>query len=214
MRNYTFAIGDVHGCLLQLDKMLLAIEAYAPSGTVVFLGDYVDRGPDSKGVIDRLMAGPKEGWGWTTLCGNHEEMLTLAYQGRCSFEWWRGNGGRETEISYGGSVSPEHRMWLEDLPMIYCDDHRIFVHAGFDEDKLESEQSADDLLWKRVPPDYSGQYHGKHLVHGHTPSRNNPETIGNRTNVDSGCVFRGKLSCAVFDDNKAGGPIDFIEVTA
>ncbi|UXS24214.1 metallophosphoesterase family protein [Agrobacterium tumefaciens] len=212
--TYTFAIGDVHGCLRHLEKMLLAIESYAPTGTVIFLGDYIDRGPDSKGVIDRLMAGPKEGWGWTTLRGNHEEMLNLAYRDHRHIQWWRGNGGAETEISYGGSVSPEHRMWLEDLPLIYTDLHRIYVHAGLDENMPLDEQDPEVLLWKRPPPHYSGNYHGKHLVHGHTPARTNPETIGNRTNVDSGCVFWGKLSCAVFDDDKAGGPVEVIEVSA
>ncbi len=212
--TYTFAIGDVHGCLRQLDKMLAAIEAYAPSGTVIFLGDYIDRGPNSKGVIDRLIVGPKPGWGWTTLRGNHEEMLQLAYRDARHIGWWRGNGGTETEISYGGSVSPEHSMWLEGLPLIHIDQHRIYVHAGLDEDLPLDQQNQEVLLWKRVPPDYSGTYHGKHLVHGHTPARINPRTIGNRTNVDSGCVFWGKLSCAVFDDDKAGGPIDFIEVAA
>jgi diadenosine tetraphosphatase ApaH/serine/threonine PP2A family protein phosphatase len=85
---------------------------------------------------------------------------------------------------------------------------------GVDEDRSLAQQDWEDLLWKRFPPDYSGHFWGKHLVHGHTPSRHNPETFGNRTNVDSGCVFGGKLSCAVFDDSKAGGPIDFIEVAA
>ena len=214
MKKYTFAIGDIHGCLLQLNKMLLAIETYAAGGTVIFLGDYIDRGPDSKGVIERLMAGPKEGWGWTTLRGNHEEMLQLAYRDVRHLGWWRGNGGTETEMSYGGSVSPEHVMWLEALPMIHVDQHRIYVHAGLDEELPLEQQDTDALLWKRVPPHYSGTYHGKHLVHGHTPSDRNPQTIGNRTNVDSACVFGGKLSCAVFNDDVAGGPIDFIEVKA
>jgi serine/threonine protein phosphatase 1 len=72
------------------------------------------------------------------------------------------------------------------------------------------EQDDDILLWMRTEPNYSGYYWGKHVCHGHTPSSSNPRTVGNRTNVDSGAVFGGVLSCAVFDDAVPGGPIDFL----
>ncbi|MBY3511901.1 serine/threonine protein phosphatase [Rhizobium laguerreae] len=212
--RYTFAIGDIHGCIDPLRRMIDRIEAYAPEGTVVFLGDYIDRGPDSKSVLDRIIAGPSEPWRWICLKGNHEDMMVAAYADGQSRVVWLGNGGLETEISYGGRVLPQHLQWAADRPLVHVDRHRIFVHAGVDPKFSLDRQSQDDLLWMRFLAGQPGEYWGKHLVHGHTPLRSNPVTTGNRTNIDSGCVFGGKLSCAVFDDDIAGGPIDFIAVRA
>ncbi|MBY5400734.1 metallophosphoesterase family protein [Rhizobium leguminosarum] len=212
--RYTFAVGDIHGCIDPLNRMIDLIEAYAPEGTVVFLGDYIDRGPDSKSVLDRIIAGPSEPWRWICLKGNHEDMMVAAYADGQSGAVWLGNGGLETEISYGGRVLPQHLQWAADRPLMHVDRHRVFVHAGVDPAFPLDRQSEDDLLWMRFVAGEPGEYWGKHLVHGHTPSLSNPMTTGNRTNIDSGCVFGGKLSCAVFDDEFAGGPIDFIEARA
>jgi serine/threonine protein phosphatase 1 len=213
--SYTFAIGDIHGCIDPLNRMLDCIEAYASGGTVVFLGDYVDRGPDSRAVIDRLIAGPQSAnWHWIALKGNHEDMMVGAHTGQCDESWWLDNGGIETLQSYGGGIPKEHLGWAQSLPLIHTDEHRIFVHAGIRDGAYLEDQTPEDLLWTRVSPDHSGEYWGKHLVHGHTPSASNPKTIGNRTNLDSACVFGGRLSCAVFDDSTPGGPIEFVEVKA
>ncbi|MEI3854518.1 MULTISPECIES: metallophosphoesterase family protein [Ensifer] len=213
-RQLTFAIGDIHGCLDQLRVLLGEIETYAPAGRVIFLGDLIDRGPDSRGVVEFVMAGPsKPGWTWLTLKGNHEEMLWGASSGESDVDWWLMNGGQETLVSYNGVVPGRHLKWIKELPTILVERHRIFVHAGIDE-TLPLEQQGDEIfLWIRRPEDYSGEYFGKHLCHGHTPSAANPRTIGNRTNVDSGAVFSGVLSCAVFDDDQPGGPIDFLMTT-
>jgi len=212
--RYTFAIGDIHGCIDPLNRMIDRVEAYAPEGTVVFLGDYIDRGSDSKNVLDRIIAGTADPWRWICLKGNHEDMMVAAYADSGSRAVWLGNGGLETEISYGGRVPPQHLQWAADRPLMHVDRHRIFFHAGVDPAFPLERQSEDDVLWLRFPPGESSDYWGKPLVHGHTPSLSNPVTTGNRTNIDSGCVFGGKLSCAVFDDEVAGGPIDFIEVRA
>ncbi|MBX5167916.1 MULTISPECIES: metallophosphoesterase family protein [unclassified Rhizobium] len=212
--RYRFAIGDIHGCIDPLDSMIDRITTYASEGTVVFLGDYIDRGPDSRRVLDRLIAGPSDPWRWICLKGNHEDMMVAAYADSDNRAVWLGNGGFETEISFGGRVLPQHLQWAAGRPLMHFDRHRIFVHAGVDPAFPLEQQSEHDLLWIRFPPGRSEEYWGKHLVHGHTPSLSNPVTTGNRTNIDSGCVFGGKLSCAVFDDDVAGGPIDFIEVKA
>ncbi|NLS06820.1 serine/threonine protein phosphatase [Rhizobium sp. P32RR-XVIII] len=213
--NFTFAVGDIHGCLEPLREMLDRIGGRAHGGTVVFLGDYVDRGPDSKGVVDLLMSGPGSGsWRWICLMGNHEDMMLRAYGSDEEYIWWLENGGFQTELSYGGRVAFGHLVWAGKLPLMHVDDHRIFVHAGVVPERALNMQRPDDLLWLRVPDDYSTDYWGKHLCHGHTPSDRNPITVANRTNVDSGCVFGGTLSCAVFDDSLAGGPIEFIQVPA
>jgi serine/threonine protein phosphatase 1 len=212
--SYTFAIGDIHGCFGPMTRMLSRIEAYAPGSTIVFLGDYIDRGPDSKAVLDRLMDRANSDGRWIILKGNHEDMMVGAQNGTYDEALWLGNGGIETLKSYGGFVPPEHLAWVASLPLIHQDRHRIFVHAGVKEGVYYEAQTPRDLMWTRFPDNHSGEYWGKHLVHGHTPSRKHPLTTGNRTNVDSACVFGGKLSCAVFDDSVAGGPIDFIEVPA
>ncbi|MDX0756221.1 serine/threonine protein phosphatase [Sinorhizobium medicae] len=210
-RRLTFAVGDIHGCLAQLDTLLASIESIAAGGRVIFLGDLVDRGPDSRGVVERIMAGPRTtDWKWMTLKGNHEAMLVAARKGRPQMSLWLTNGGEETMASYGGAIPLSHLVWMAELPSIIIERHRIFVHAGVDENIPLDEQGDDILLWMRTDPNYSGTYWGRHVCHGHTPSRSNPRTVGNRTNVDSGAVFGGMLSCAVFDDDREGGPIDFL----
>jgi serine/threonine protein phosphatase 1 len=213
--SFTFAIGDIHGCREELERLLDRIRMARPDGgTVVFLGDYVDRGPDSKGVIDIIMAGPKsDKWKWVALKGNHEDMMVSCIRRDNPLAWWVGNGGSMTLSSYESlEVMGKHLAWAEALPMIHHDRYRIFVHAGVDETVPFDCQSEHDLLWKRFPPHWSGTYWDKHLVHGHTPESNNPLTIGNRTNIDGGCVFGGQLCCAVFDDDVPGEPIEFISV--
>ncbi|AFL49717.1 serine/threonine protein phosphatase 1 [Sinorhizobium fredii] len=210
-RRLTFAVGDIHGCLAQLDDLLEAIESSAPGGRVIFLGDLVDRGPESRGVVERIMAGPtKAGWQWITLKGNHEDMLLSARKGLAEMSSWLMNGGDETLESYGGAIPLSHLVWMAELPSIIIEPYRIFVHAGVEETIPLEEQDDDILLWMRTEPNYSGYYWGRHVCHGHTPSSSNPRTVGNRTNVDSGAVFGGVLSCAVFDDAVPGGPIDFL----
>jgi serine/threonine protein phosphatase 1 len=208
--GYTFAIGDIHGCLEPLRRLLAILETGWRSGTVVFIGDYIDRGPDSRGVIELLKAGPaKPDWQWIMLMGNHEDMMVGAYMGRYERDWWLDNGGLETELSYDGRVPTGDLVWAGGLPLMHVDRYRIFVHAGVVPEFPLDRQSPHDLLWLRSYP--ASDYWGKHLCHGHTPSRFNPKTIGNRTNIDSGCVFGGKLTCAVFDDDIAGGPLEFVQ---
>jgi len=132
-----------------------------------------------------------------------------AYAGRCERKWWIDNGGLETEFSYDGRVPAEDLDWADRLPLMHVDRHRIYVHAGVVPEFPLDKQTPHDLLWLRTH--HSADYWGKHLCHGHTASKSNPLTTGNRTNVDSACVFGGKLSCAVFDDDIAGGPLDFMQ---
>jgi serine/threonine protein phosphatase 1 len=212
--GYTFAIGDIHGCINPLNRLLARIETFAAEGTIVFLGDYVDRGPDSRAVLDRLIAGPGPNWRWICLQGNHEDMMVGAYAGSYERDQWLLYGGLETEMSYSAPVAPEHLHWAAARPLMHTDERRLFVHAGMVPAFPLGMQSKRDLLWLRFSSDDVDEFWGRHLVHGHTPSELNPRTVGNRTNIDGGCVFGGKLICAVFDDDQDGAPIDFIEVAA
>jgi len=211
--SFTFAIGDIHGCDEQLRQLLDSLDIWWPGGKVVFLGDYVDRGPDSKGVVDRIMAGPsKPGWEWIALKGNHEEMMVSALKFEKHVSMWFENGGRETFESYGARAPAEVLNWMDSLPTMHVDRYRIFVHAGVDESEPLEQQSTRTLLWGRPIEGDTSTYWGKHLCHGHTPAAENPMTTGNRTNIDSGCVFGGLLTAAVFDDDIAGPPIRFINI--
>jgi serine/threonine protein phosphatase 1 len=211
--SFTFAIGDIHGCHEQLLEMLATIESSWPGGRIVFLGDYVDRGPDSKAVVDRVMAGPtKPNWEWTALKGNHEAMMVAAVKFGDHVAGWLENGGVETIDPYDGQIADTVLHWMEKLPVILVDPYRIFVHAGVDETQPLERQREQTLLWSRPVEGRSGQYWGRHVCHGHTPAAENPVTIGNRTNIDSGCVFGGSLTAAVFDDDRPGPPIRFITI--
>ncbi len=150
-RRFTFAVGDIHGCLEQLEALLASIESVVAGGRVVFLGDLVDRGPDSRGVVERIMGGPRRaGWEWITLKGNHEAMLLAARKGQAEMSLWLTNGGEETMASYCGAIPLSHLVWMAELPSLVIDRHRIFVHAGVDETIPLEEQGDDILLWIRT----------------------------------------------------------------
>jgi serine/threonine protein phosphatase 1 len=161
------------------------------------------------------MAGPKRpGWRWITLKGNHEDMMVSAHQPSGNRADWLINGGEETLASLGDCVPDSVLEWADALPLYYQDKHRLFVHAGVDETLPLYQQTKQILLWRRPLPGETGHYWGRHLVHGHTPANDNPSTVGNRTNIDSACVFGGTLTAAVFDDAIAGPPLSFISVAA
>lgn len=180
-----YAIGDVHGCAAQLDQLLDLITADALSRAdgrawrIVMLGDYVDRGPDSKGVIERAMA--LDDAGHVVLPGNHEQLMFHALAARGEHresrvqDWWR-NGGEQTLRSYGADARPEGDVqaggesWrrldcipdahcnflltiLEDRPVYHRDDHDglFFVHAGVRPYDALAETARDVFLWSRHP---------------------------------------------------------------
>jgi len=214
--THTYVIPDIHGRLDLLEKALTQIETEHPPGTVVFLGDYVDRGRQSAQVISRVMAGPiTSGFEWVTLMGNHENMMLLGLSEPRKFgvyNWWAGNGGDTTMESYGGQVPESHLAWLRGLPMVWQDEHRVYVHASVDENRNLDEQDPEYAMWKRHATDYNVGYNGKHVVHGHTPMENGPIKNTNRTNLDTGAFFTGRLVVGIFLNDRAGGPVDLIEV--
>lgn len=210
----TFVIADLHGRFDLMQKALERIELGTHSGgTVVFLGDYIDRGPDSRQVVDRLRSGPPKGWTWVILKGNHEDMMVACCHGP-DLDWWLTNGGAQTLDSYGGSIPEDHIEWAKALPMVHADAHRVFVHAGVEPSRPLDAQGEAVLLWMRYPDGADIRYPGLHIVHGHTPHRDGPELYPGRTNLDTGAVFCGRLVVGVFDDEKPGGPVSLIEIAA
>jgi serine/threonine protein phosphatase 1 len=215
----TFAVADLHGRYDLLESALAAIEVYADeaalhAGTVVFLGDYVDRGPQSAQVLARLIAGAPPAWRWICLKGNHEAMMALALRNPARLDWWIGNGGDATINSYRDQrqVIAEHLAWIDALPAIQVDAQRVYVHAGVDPAMPLVDQAEKTLLWKRYAPDADEGHGARHLVHGHDPNFDGPLRLCNRTDLDTGAWRTGRLVVGVFDDSEAGGPIDLIEV--
>lgn len=222
----TYVIADLHGRYDLLTLALQKIGAHAGlgvGGTVVTLGDYVDRGPSSRQVIERLMLGLSDGWNLVCLRGNHEEIMLQSIVMPMDPRWWMGNGGGATLISYGAKkgqdardayhlVPKDHLEWLASLPLMHIDEHRIYVHAGVDPDYPLHVQSEERMTWKIYRPGDTRGHGDFHVVHGHEQFADGPFTWDNRTDLDTFAWHTGRLVVGVFDDAVSGGPIDLIEV--
>jgi serine/threonine protein phosphatase 1 len=220
----TYAIADLHGRYDLLEMALAKIAGHAEQpATLVTLGDYVDRGSNSRQVIGRLMDGlGHEGWRLICLKGNHEDIMWQTCLGIVpDCDWWLTNGGGATLISYGQTVRDEadvtvvpdgHLRWIERLPLMHIDKHRIFVHAGIDPNFSLDEQDPQDVIWK-IYDDYDNSGHGqRHVVHGHEQQANGPILKKNRTNLDTFAWYTGRLAIGVFDDDTPGGPLEILEI--
>jgi serine/threonine protein phosphatase 1 len=209
----TFAIGDIHGCYDELRALLSTCETVAAGrhARFVLIGDYVDRGPDSKKVLDFLIAQQRDGDRFICLLGNHETMLLdAAHPDRTVSDVfnWRANGGDATLESYGADdanrIPAAHLAWIEALPLHFSDGSRLFVHAGLRPGIPLADQTERDLLWIREPFLSSPDDHGLFVVHGHTPLPTAlPDLRKNRLNLDTGACFGGELTAALFAGEEA-----------
>jgi serine/threonine protein phosphatase 1 len=212
----TYAIGDVHGCLEKLVPLLECCAAHCGDRLfrLVFLGDYVDRGPDSYRVVDRLLDLQSE-LPDKVIClrGNHEALMLQAVRTRDD-EIWLMNGGEATLGSYdvqrACDISDRHLEWIDSLPLSYDDGRRFFVHAGVDSNLPLTDQSEEVLLWMREPF-LSRQYdYGRLIVHGHTPvPSRTPDLRPWRLNLDTGAVYGGPLTAAAFTQERTA-PVAFL----
>lgn len=218
-----YAIGDIHGEATLLDQILEKVEKDArdaKKATVVFLGDYVDRGPDSRGVIDRLIDYQKGNPTARFLKGNHEAvMLDFLHEPEDMLEWleW---GGDETLRSYGvsGALSKSgedlarelakampaaHRTFLESLEITHRAGDYFFVHAGVRPGVALDDQDEEDLLWirRRFHDAYEDERPDAVIVHGHHPTKK-PMDAGWRIGVDTGACWSGKLTAVCLDGKK------------
>lgn len=224
-----YAIGDIHGQIHELDRALALITADGGKDAhVVFLGDYTDRGPDSRAVLDTLIEGQVTGRNWTFLKGNHDRM----------FEWFMADplrhdpylmvelywlhyrlGGDTTLASYGvdaggtrremdvqadarAAVPQAHLDFIAGLDLMHSVGDLLFVHAGIRPMVAIADQAEVDLLWIRNEfHDYT-QPHSKLIVHGHTPVEAATH-YGNRVNLDTGAGYGKPLTAAVFEGDQA-----------
>lgn len=199
-----FAIGDIHGCLDKLKTLLGMIQLDWDKDLMVFLGDYVDRGPDSRGVIELLLDLKKEHADRLIfLKGNHEWMFTQFLKGE-DYDLFLKNGGRKTLESYSVEkgkidIPQSHRDFLDHLDLYFETDDYIFVHAGLRPYISISEQSPEDLLWIRSHFLKSSYDWGKRVIFGHTPF-SVPFIEANKVGIDTGAVYGGRLTCLVLPD--------------
>ncbi len=221
-----YAVGDIHGRSALLAKMLAAIEADAqaapaPTTIQVFLGDYIDRGMQSREVIDRLLAAPPEGHERICLLGNHEDVLLRFLEEPGILREWGNFGGYATLASYGigipESMAPEalaalrdrfkqqfpaqHAAFLKHLRLSYSVGDYLFVHAGVRPGLPRAGQSRDDLLWIRQPfLQYEGFFE-QYVVHGHSPVAV-PDIRVQRANLDVSAAAVNSLCCLVLEDTQ------------
>ena len=225
-----YAIGDVHGCLDQLVELeaLLAEDGRDFEGEkwLVTIGDHIDRGPDSRGVIEHVMGPAPVGFKRYSLLGNHEAMLLDFFENPAAHAYYLEEGGLETLASYGldfdvplrsqaaardklAGFPQAHADFIAALPVYLSLPGWLFVHAGIRPGIPLAMQTDDDLLWIRAPFLTSQLTGGLRVVHGHTPVRDIVATP-HRIDIDTHCFHTGKLSAVRV---KPDGTTRFFSVT-
>lgn len=193
------AVGDVHGCAEELDELLESI-APTPDDLLIFLGDYVDRGPDSRGVIEQLIA-LESRCRLVTLMGNHDAALLAIVDGSLSLEYWDAIGGDATLASYGElddprAIEPAHVAWIRRCPRWFELPEHFFVHANYLPTVPLNEQPDDVRLWTSLRDCVPSRHvSGKIAVVGHTPQAGNRVLDqGHLLCLDTGCCYGGSLT--------------------
>ena len=196
-----FIVGDIHGCLEPLKRLMDKIGWHPDTDRLIFLGDYLDRGEDSKGVVDFILELIKLSPFVECLIGNHENIF-LNFLTRGDLHTFLANGGRTTLESYrideeGHNepfIPPDHMEFFQNLlPWIELENYYV-VHAGFRPEVKVEKQSFDDLIWIREPFIYSEYNFGKKVIFGHTPF-SQPLVTDNKIGLDTGVVFGNRLTC-------------------
>jgi serine/threonine protein phosphatase 1 len=205
-----FVIGDIHGCSMALAKLLNKIKPLEKGDKVIFIGDYIDRGPDSKGVIDIVLQLRAEHSRVITLMGNHEWMLLNVLRGKGEKEFLS-IGGDATLKSYGiptGSIKNlaaliprSHLDFFFELLPYWQDESYIYVHAGLQPGVHLTQQSPDWLFWARDAFINSTYDFGKKVIYGHTPFEK-PRIDSNKIGIDTGAVYGNELTCLVLPEMK------------
>jgi serine/threonine protein phosphatase 1 len=197
MPQRTIAIGDIHGCAKALAALIDAIDP-TQDDVIVSLGDYVDRGPESRAVVD-LMIGLVERCQLIPLLGNHEQMMLEAIDSPKVREFWYQAGGNMTVESYGGllgNVPFEHLVFLRGLNRFHESDSHLFVHANYDASLSLGQQPDRLLLWEHVVHTLPERHcSGKTAIVGHTPQGSGEILdMGYLVCIDTYCVGGGWLT--------------------
>jgi len=199
VENRLIAIGDIHGCSTALRALLIAIGP-RPGDTIVTLGDYIDRGPDSRGVVNQLLE-LRAQVRLITILGNHEEMMMQVINEEQPYQVWLRFGGLETLESYGFSgemnfLPPDHEVFYKSLVDFYIEDDFFFTHAAYDPKLPLDEQPSDLLRWRSLRDGVPAPHiSGKQAIVGHTANQNGEVLdVGHLICIDTFCYGGGYLT--------------------
>ena len=205
-----YAIGDIHGCFSHLIHLLDLVNPDLDNDKLVFVGDYVDRGPDASNVVDFIIDLKKKYNPENIIClmGNHERMFLDFLQGQEEM-FFILNGGASTAVSYWGNhwerserrLPTKHYDFFATLKLYYETDDYIFVHGGLRPGSPLTAQKEEDLLWIRREFIESEFDFGRRVIFGHTPVRT-PLIRPNKIGIDTGAVYGNKLTCVLLPEEK------------
>lgn len=222
MKDRYYCFPDIHGCSgLLRDALSFVYRNNPEGGKIIFLGDYIDRGPDNYGVLQIVM-NPPEGWEFVTLLGNHEQMFVGSYFDGTSFYDTKAAqdvaGFEQDEfVPYDHirqGIDRSIIQWMCNLKLCHIEDKNVFAHAFYDDTRKPDEQVESECVWTRMNDfmAFPNSKQGLYLTHGHTPRKHGPVQSPNRTNLDCGAVFYGRFVIAEYKKG-VQGPVDFHEFT-
>lgn len=196
----TFVIGDVHGCAATLRRLVDVTLCPCPGDRIYLLGDLIDRGPDSRGVLDFIFELRERGLPVDSVRGNHEEMCLQAGDDQFYLELWTANGGLATLESFQadgpGDIPHRYRDFMASLPHYILLDDFVIVHAGLNFDPPDPFDDTSAMLWTRSPLVDRQRIGGRRLICGHSPvprSRLEASLDSSKIMLDNGCVFGERL---------------------
>ena len=206
----TIAIGDIHGCSKTFKHLLFKGIKIRKADEIFCLGDYIDRGPDSKGVVDLILELREKGYKIHTLRGNHEQMM-MDSEINNSTKHWVKNGGGKTKFSFDitkfSELEPHYKKFFKETKLYIEKDNFIFVHAGLDFSKEDIFENEGAMLWIRDFWVSEEKLSGRKIIHGHTikPLDRIIDQLGSDViNIDGGCVY---------NDNPLYGNLVAIDLT-
>jgi serine/threonine protein phosphatase 1 len=198
LKERLFAIGDIHGCIDQLVKLVESTINVCMDDRIIFLGDYIDRGENSREVIEYILNLKKNGLNVITLIGNHESMLLDALRDESRQYNWLFNGGSYTLDSFGiaslSELDGEYVEFFQSLQYFFSFGNFIFVHAGFNNSIPYPFEDTNAMIWTRNELYTNPAFNDKVIVHGHTPvalevCRQMAKQESKVINIDTGCVY-------------------------
>jgi serine/threonine protein phosphatase 1 len=197
----TLIIGDVHGCLEMLKRLVEKIDYRPGQDSLIFLGDYIDRGPEAMGVVEYILSLSRLSSGVHCLIGNHEAIFLDYLEGRDRRSFIL-NGGTTTLQSYHAArgaavdqlVPDTHMNFYKSLKVYIELEDYLVVHAGFRPNLAIDKQPLMDMIWIRDPFISSDYDFGKRVIFGHTPFYE-PFVMSNKIGLDTGAVYGNKLTC-------------------
>ncbi len=206
MKKRLFAIGDIHGCFGQFQELVEEQIQLRKEDKLILLGDYIDRGLQSKEVIDYIISLQNEGFDIVALTGNHEVMLLDAFEDEGNILLWLLNGGGRTLKSFGvesiKSLAPKYLRFFKSLPFYYAFGNYLFVHAGFNDGATDPFQDRYSMVWESSLSYSHPLLSGKTIIHAHRPIplgycfrqiEDNCKVI----NIDTGCVYKDSADYGV-----------------